>query len=55
MAIYSMLGIIVVAAVFAAGTFWLFQNITFKQKPNPYEYKTDERGNDCVEDKTDHA
>ena len=52
MAIYSMLGIMVVALVFAAGTFWLLQNVTFKQS-NPYEYKTDENGNESVKDNTD--
>jgi NADH:ubiquinone oxidoreductase subunit 3 (subunit A) len=52
MAIYAMLGIIVVAAIFAVGTFWLLQNVTFKQ-PNPYEYKTDENGNETVKDNTD--
>jgi hypothetical protein len=52
MAIYTMLGMIVVAAVFAAGAYWLVQNITFKKQPNPYEYKTDENGNMSVKDNT---
>jgi hypothetical protein len=50
MAIYAMLGIIVVAAIFAVGAYWLMQNITFK--PNPYEYKIDENGNETVKDNT---
>ena len=53
MAIYAMLGMIVVAAVFAAGAYWLVQNITFKKTPHPYEYKTDERGNESVKDNSD--
>jgi len=53
MAIYAMLGMIVVAAVFAAGAYWLVQNITFKQQPNPYEYKVDSEGNDYVKDNSD--
>lgn len=53
MAIYAMLGIIVVAAIFAVGTFWLLQNVTFKSIPHPYDYKTDENGNETVKDNTD--
>jgi len=53
MAIYAMLGIIVVAAIFAAGTYWLLRNITFKTIPHVYEYKTDENGNESVKDNTD--
>jgi signal recognition particle receptor subunit beta len=46
MAIYAMLGMIVVAAIFAAGASWVVRNITFKPmnttKSNS-EDKTDER------------
>ena len=52
MAIYAMLGMIVVAAVIGFGVYWLVSNVTFKQ-PNPYEYKTDKNGNEYVQDNTD--
>jgi hypothetical protein len=52
MAIYAMLGLIVVAMIVGVGVYWLIQNITFKQS-NPYEYKTDKFGNEYVQDNTD--
>ena len=51
--IYTMIGIVTVAVVIGAGVYWLTQNITFKTIPHPYEYKTDENGNDSVKDNTD--
>ena len=53
MAIYAMLGMIVVAVVIAAGAYWLVQNITFKKTPHAYNYKTDENGNESVKDNSD--
>ena len=50
MAIYAMLGMIVVAAIFAAGASWVVRNITFKPMKPRYEYKTDEAGNESVKD-----
>jgi hypothetical protein len=42
MAIYAMLGMIVVAAIFAAGASWVVRNITFKPMGNPKDDKDDE-------------
>jgi len=53
MAIYAMIGIAVVAAIFAAGAAWVVSNISFKPTKNPYEYKVDSEGNDYVKDNTD--
>ena len=52
MAIYAMLGMVVVAAMIGFGVYWLVSNVTFKQQ-NPYEYKTDKNGNEYVQDNTD--
>lgn len=50
--IYTVIGIVTVAVVIGVGVYWLTQNVTFKQ-PKPYEYKTDENGNESVKDNTD--
>jgi hypothetical protein len=53
MMIYAMIGIVAVAIVIGAGVYWLTQNVTFKSIPHPYDYKTDENGNETVKDNTD--
>ena len=50
MAFYTMIGFVVVAAIVAAGVYWVVSNITFKRQPEPYTYKTDEAGNEYVQD-----
>lgn len=42
MAIYAMLGMIVVAAIFATGASWVVRNITFKSMKNSKDDKDDE-------------
>jgi hypothetical protein len=53
MAIYAMIGIFVVAAIFAAGAAWVVRSVSFKPMKTPYEYKTDENGNESVKDNSD--
>ena len=51
MAIYAMLGMAAVAAIFAAGATWIVRNVSFKpMKSERYTYKTDEAGNEYVQD-----
>ena len=50
MAIYAMLGMAVVAAIFAAGATWIVRSVSFKPMKPRYEYKTDEAGNESVQD-----
>ena len=50
MAFYTMIGSGVVAAIVAAGVYWIVSNITFKRQPERYVYKTDEAGNEYVQD-----
>ena len=50
MAFYTMIGLIVVAFILGAGVFWLVSNVTFKRQPERYTYKTDETGNEYVQD-----
>ena len=50
MAFYTMIGFVVVAAIVAAGVYWVTLNITFKRQPERYTYKTDEAGNEYVQD-----
>jgi hypothetical protein len=45
-----MIGLIVVAAILGAGVYWTMSNITFKRQPVRYTYKTDEAGNESVQD-----
>ena len=52
MAVYAMLGMIVVAAIFAAGATWVVRNVTLKPMKSPYDYTTDEAGNEYVRDNT---
>lgn len=50
MAFYTMIGLIVVAFILGAGVYWLLSNVTFKRHPERYTYKTDEAGNEYVQD-----
>ena len=50
MAFYTMIGLIVVAAILGAGVYWTMSNITFKRQPVRYTYKADEAGNESVQD-----
>jgi hypothetical protein len=50
MAIYAMLGMVVVAAMIGFGVYWLVSNVTFKRQPERYTYQTDEAGNEYVQD-----
>jgi hypothetical protein len=50
MAFYTMIGFVAVASVVAAGVYWVTTNITFKRQPKRYTYKTDEAGNEYVQD-----
>ena len=50
MAFYTMIGFVVVASIVAAGVYWVVSNITFKRQPERYTYKTDEAGNEYVQD-----
>lgn len=53
MAFYTMIGLIVVASILAAGVYWVLSNVTFKRQPDRYTYMTDEAGNAYVRDNTD--
>ena len=50
MAFYTMIGFVAVASVVAAGVYWVTTNITFKRQHERYTYKTDEAGNEYVQD-----
>jgi len=50
MAFYTMIGLIVVAVILGVGVYWVLSNITFKRQSERYEYKTDEAGNEYVQD-----
>ena len=50
MAIYALLGMAAVAAIFAAGATWIVRSVSFKPMKPQYEYKTDEAGNEYVHD-----
>lgn len=51
MAFYTMIGLIVVAAILGVGVYWVLSNITFKRQPERYTYRTDvETGADYVQD-----
>lgn len=50
MAIYALLGMAAVAAIFAAGATWIVRSVSFKPMKPRYEYKTDEAGNEYVQD-----
>ena len=50
MAFYTMIGVSVVSLIVAFGVYWLMSNITFKRQPERYTYKTDEAGNEYVQD-----
>jgi len=45
-----MIGLTVVAFILGAGVYWLLSNVTFKRQPERYTYKTDEAGNEYVQD-----
>lgn len=50
---FALVGYIVVGVALAVGIYWMATNLTFKQQPERYTYKTDEDGNDTVKDNTD--
>ena len=50
MAFYTMIGLTVVAFILGAGVYWLLSNVTFKRQSARYTYKTDEAGNEYVQD-----
>jgi hypothetical protein len=50
MAIYAIIGIVVVSAIFAAGATWVVRNVTFKPMKRPYDYTTDRAENEYVQD-----
>jgi hypothetical protein len=50
MAFYTMIGLIVVAAILGAGVYWMMSNVTFKRQPERYTYKADEAGTEYVQD-----
>ena len=50
MAFYTIIGLIVVAAILGAGVYWLVTNISFKRQPERYTYMKDEAGNEYVQD-----
>ena len=52
MGVYALIGMLVVAAIFAAGATWVVRNISFKPTKNPYTYMKDEAGNEYVQDNT---
>lgn len=52
MAFYTMIGFVAVAAVIAAGVYWVVTHITFKRQPERYTYMKDEAGNEYVRDNT---
>lgn len=52
MAAYTLIGFLAVAAVIAAGVYWLVTHITFKSGPERYTYMKDEAGNEYVRDNT---
>lgn len=50
MAFYTIIGLIVVAAILGVGVYWVVTNLSFKRQPERYTYKTDEAGNEYVQD-----
>lgn len=54
MAFYTMIGFIVVAAVIAAGVYWVLSNVSLKRQPERYTYHLDADGNAVVKDSTDN-
>jgi alpha-D-ribose 1-methylphosphonate 5-triphosphate synthase subunit PhnG len=50
MAFYTMIGLIVVAAILGVGVYWMMLNITFKRQSVRYTYMKDEAGNEYVQD-----
>jgi len=52
MGVYALIGMLVVAAIFAAGANWVVRNISFKPTKNPYTYMSDTDGHDYVQDNT---
>jgi hypothetical protein len=53
MAFYTMIGLMIVAAVIGVGVYWVVSNITFKRQPERYTYMTDTTdGTDYVQDNT---
>jgi high-affinity Fe2+/Pb2+ permease len=50
MAFYTLIGLLAVAAVLAAGVYWVIANISFKRQPERYTYMKDEADNEYVQD-----
>ena len=50
MAFYTMIGLIVVAAILGAGVYWIMSNVTFKRQSVRFTYMKDEAGNEYVQD-----
>lgn len=50
MAFYTLIGLLVVAAILGAGVYWLLSNVTFKRQPERYTYMTDESVQDNSKD-----
>lgn len=53
MALYTMIGFIMVSVVLAAGVYWLMSNITFRRQSDRYTYMRDEVGNEYIRDNVD--
>jgi hypothetical protein len=49
---FALLGALVIAAIVAAGFYWVVTNITFKSTPTRYTYEKDENDNEKVKDHT---
>jgi ABC-type transporter Mla subunit MlaD len=50
MAFYTLIGLLVVAAVLALGVYWVATNLSFKRQSERYTYMKDEAGNDYIRD-----
>jgi hypothetical protein len=52
---FALLGALVIAAIVAAGFYWVATNVSFKRQPERYTYEKDENGNERVRDHTDET
>lgn len=52
---FAILGAVLVAAIVAAGIYWIIDHITFKKQPSPYSYTTDAKGNEIIKDNSDET
>ena len=53
MAFYTLIGLLVVAAILGVGVYWLLSNVTFKRQSERYTYMTDESVRDNSKDEPD--